>query len=865
MQGQSTKTFIDLLSTSGVLSENDVSDIRHRFQTAQTAGHLAANLVEKSLITFWQAKLLLSGKNELRLGPYILLNHTKKNELGDRFSAVHRHLKRHTEIQLFPPPGNRHSGQQRELVSFATKLAQLDHPHLQHLLDINTYQSRHYLVFELETGVPLPSIDAGVLSESDIAAIVAQCLDALQYAHSEGTCHGQLTADQIRWTGKRPIKISDLGLASMIEFARNTPQDDAFTCSLKPSADFFSLSAIGNELLLKHTTARSDPSLGDLFRQLAQTASDSTAPHQETTATIRDWKRSAQAGTAGTDQASTKRVPLPSQIAAPVHQTLNPPSDATFATPPPSLEDTAEIPSPPDRGQAKRIPKWVAHAASLASLALLSIWIFQPTARQSSTAKEPLPRLQQSTEQILHASPALPSQPSALAPSLPVAALPSPSFSPPPPATPVQILATKQASNHIDDNAAESNNDNAKIYDQETKTNDKEATNREQKLTLKTKNRKDRPLPSIDEVRKSIKKQKAKRRKKSAQSQDSPTTDPPDPNLGKRYLLNLPTKVDLPIVDSKAVLPPPALISPLPKGLPHLTIELIPPKMERKRKLEFSIQPSTDTANQWLIECYHHRSKPNRQNVARLQVIDSELQFEWLAPALQNEKVNYLRNGLLRLRTNSETKVIGLRQPIESASLLVPLDGTHSRNESSLNWLPAPETISVHFEPLAINESDELYYLPLDRTTTIDVPRLVVYLSEKKQDRFVALSVSTVIDRQLNIEASMLINSSTGEERYHLKRMNHLQNQIYAQRDAIAKEKWNMDNYKPVYGEKTKHKKYVKQLKSQLERVSEEAEAFLREFEIAQSLLGLKLRYRVTYEIAGMRLDLAKPPATPPN
>ena len=63
---------------------------------------IASKLVRDKMLTSWQAKLLLAGRSRLTVGNYRLLSRINRDELGDRFEAIHSQLGRKVVIQIFP-------------------------------------------------------------------------------------------------------------------------------------------------------------------------------------------------------------------------------------------------------------------------------------------------------------------------------------------------------------------------------------------------------------------------------------------------------------------------------------------------------------------------------------------------------------------------------------------------------------------------------------------------------------------------------------------------------------------------------------------------------------------------------------------
>ena len=142
------QTFLKLLTASGIADEASLSLATQQAAEATDVRELAVRLVRSDILTNWQAKFLLSGRHRLKIGKYTLQERLDRAAFGDRFVAIHQALDRKVELQLLKSALN---GSQLLFDSFlqqAQKSAQLDHPHLMHVYDIDQEADRFYLVVE---------------------------------------------------------------------------------------------------------------------------------------------------------------------------------------------------------------------------------------------------------------------------------------------------------------------------------------------------------------------------------------------------------------------------------------------------------------------------------------------------------------------------------------------------------------------------------------------------------------------------------------------------------------------------------------------------------------------------------------------
>ncbi len=195
--------------------------LKQRFDEVEDAPKLARKLIDCGELTDWQARYLLSGRHHLHVGQYVLLERLTTPAVGDRFLAIHKNLDRKVEVNLFPGSLADDNELFAEFLEKASRVAKLDHRNLVHLYDIDQENGRYYFVFEHDDGVPLDRISRGQLDARAIAVVTRQLLDGLDHAHSAGLIHGQLDESQVRLDKKNHVRISNMGLASMMDQLRH--------------------------------------------------------------------------------------------------------------------------------------------------------------------------------------------------------------------------------------------------------------------------------------------------------------------------------------------------------------------------------------------------------------------------------------------------------------------------------------------------------------------------------------------------------------------------------------------------------------------------------------------------------------------
>ncbi|HMP01691.1 MAG TPA: WD40 repeat domain-containing serine/threonine-protein kinase [Gemmatales bacterium] len=178
----------------------------------KSAAEAAQNLVQKELLTPFQAQMLLQGKARgLRVGDFRLLSQLPADEPSNRFLASSVQYEQYAVVTMLPRGSEAMSGAMRQRL---TSLTQLRHPLLIRVLQLLHISSADLLVHEWEEGTTLAQqlAQEGPLPVAAAVTAIQHAGAALDYLHTQQVPHGAVNPDHLLLDANGQVKLQGLGL-----------------------------------------------------------------------------------------------------------------------------------------------------------------------------------------------------------------------------------------------------------------------------------------------------------------------------------------------------------------------------------------------------------------------------------------------------------------------------------------------------------------------------------------------------------------------------------------------------------------------------------------------------------------------------
>jgi eukaryotic-like serine/threonine-protein kinase len=215
--------FLDAVRKSGLLTPDDLVAFfgRHDPDFASVADpiQLATLLVQKKLLTKFQAMQLLNGKTQgFLLGKYKILSGIRQDRVGMVFLAEDRDAGKPVSLKVLPTDRVSDNTILQAFLKEVRAAARVDHANVARVLDMGVANNTHFVVTEYVTGTTLDkAMEKGPLDPNLAARVAAQVAVALKFAHAQGLVHRDIKPANIVVLQGGAVKLLDLGLTHMLE------------------------------------------------------------------------------------------------------------------------------------------------------------------------------------------------------------------------------------------------------------------------------------------------------------------------------------------------------------------------------------------------------------------------------------------------------------------------------------------------------------------------------------------------------------------------------------------------------------------------------------------------------------------------
>jgi serine/threonine-protein kinase len=214
------QTFLANVRQSGLLTGDQLTKLAGQLPDSERGRVVARCLVERGLLTKFQAEHLLAGRTSgFSLGQYRILDLLGQGGMGRVFKAEHRAMNRLVALKVLAPNLLKTERAQELFRREARAVGQLVHPNIVTAFDANEVNGRFFLVLEYIEGPNLDQLVGaqGPLPISLACDYIRQVALGLQYAFERGVIHRDLKPANILLSFSRePSASADVALAGSL-------------------------------------------------------------------------------------------------------------------------------------------------------------------------------------------------------------------------------------------------------------------------------------------------------------------------------------------------------------------------------------------------------------------------------------------------------------------------------------------------------------------------------------------------------------------------------------------------------------------------------------------------------------------------
>ena len=193
---------------------------RYRDESGQTIltdlSYVTERLISDGLVTHWQNKKLLAGKNRgFFLGKYKILKHLGTGGMSTVYLAEHTVLRQQRAIKVLAKKFIDRGNYLNRFRNEARAIAGLNHKNIVQAFDFDEVNGTYFLVMEYFRGINLWEFVAqkGVIPFRQAANLLCQAATGLHHAHEAGLVHRDVKPANLLFDQEGTVKVLDLGLA----------------------------------------------------------------------------------------------------------------------------------------------------------------------------------------------------------------------------------------------------------------------------------------------------------------------------------------------------------------------------------------------------------------------------------------------------------------------------------------------------------------------------------------------------------------------------------------------------------------------------------------------------------------------------
>lgn len=184
-----------------------------------SALELARVLVNRKVLTIWQAQQLLKGQTALYVGRFKILEMLGRGGMGKVYVAEQISMERLVAVKIVRPQLAHIALNRSRFAREARLVAAVSHPNLVQAFDFDEDQGVPYIVMEFVEGLSCEQYlqEFGPMPWRRACDVVMQAARGLSAAHDAGLVHRDVKPPNVLVDSSGHVKVLDLGLAACLD------------------------------------------------------------------------------------------------------------------------------------------------------------------------------------------------------------------------------------------------------------------------------------------------------------------------------------------------------------------------------------------------------------------------------------------------------------------------------------------------------------------------------------------------------------------------------------------------------------------------------------------------------------------------
>ncbi len=203
MAVDSVAAFCDSLRQVELIDPAQQNELELLAAAHADAGAFAHVLIDRGLLTLWQAQMIFKDRGaELQLGSYLLLEQLGEGGMGIVYKARHRLMGRVVALKVIRRERLGKPAAVRRFQREIQLAAQISHPHVVMAYDADQLGDLHFFAMEFVDGIDLAKLvkKKGPLPVNEACEYIRQAALGLQHAHECGLVHRDIKPSNLLLT-----------------------------------------------------------------------------------------------------------------------------------------------------------------------------------------------------------------------------------------------------------------------------------------------------------------------------------------------------------------------------------------------------------------------------------------------------------------------------------------------------------------------------------------------------------------------------------------------------------------------------------------------------------------------------------------